>query len=89
MPKIEVIADAFENRFNFQSEYPYCYSNFQASINNEQSLVDKCIEEMIESEHPLVFDHNINVQCKYEPIQTNIHLIIDTDLLNLEVCLNA
>ena len=58
-------------------------------ISNEQSLVDKCIEEMIESEHPLVFDHNINVQCKYEPIQTNVHLIIDTDLLNLEVCLNA
>lgn len=84
MAKIEVIADAFKNYFNFQNKFPYCYGNFQAAIHNEQTLVDECIQRMIEKDHPLVLDPNLIVHCKYKPIKTDIHLILDTDLLDLE-----
>ncbi len=63
----------------------YCYSNFRAIDLAQQSMVDNCIEQMIEGNNPYVLDHNMIVAVPYEPVKTALKLELDTENLTLSL----
>ena len=85
MAKIEVLADAFKNFFGEYEKAPYCYSNFRTIDLAQQSMVDNCIEQMIEGNNPYVLDHNMIVAVPYEPVKTDLKLELDTENLTLSL----
>ncbi|WP_314878672.1 hypothetical protein [Haemophilus parahaemolyticus] len=85
MAKIEVLADSFKNFFREYEKASYCYSNFRAIDLAQQSMVDNCIEQMIEGNNPYVLDHNMIVAVPYEPVKTALKLELDTENLTLSL----
>ena len=74
-----------KTNYNTQQEIRYCYSNFRAIDLAQQSMVDNCIEQMIEGNNPYVLDHNMIVAVPYEPVKTDLKLELDTENLTLSL----
>lgn len=80
--KVEVLVDIYPNHFS--KTEPYSYKNIRAVNSDEQGIVDKCIQEMINEDNELLLEGMVVFGNRLLPSDKNKKCLFDIINKNFE-----